>query len=309
MKTAVFINYSSNNGKARKKWLTIENDIRKILPADTCYIPYETPCSLKNIIQCLIKFENIRYFVSAGGDGSLNYLVNLLAEITDFSFENLAVGAIALGSSNDFHKPFRNQVKGIPVRIDFNSLIPQDAGLVAISGSEQTIKKAFVINASLGFTAEGNLYFNNGGGIIRFLKPRSVQSAILWAVIKTLISYRNLSLQLKIDGEEKKCQVTNLSIAKNPHVSGNFCYDISTAPDSGKLGLYLAENLNRSGIIKLLYHLSRNRFSTQKNCSVVFSENIEINSGLPVACETDGEVFLGTNFRFSVLPGVLNFAT
>ena len=308
MKTAVLINYSSNNGNAAKRWAVIENDIRKMLPPNTCFIPYETPCNLKNILQSLIVCEKTVNFVSAGGDGSLNCLINELAEITGSGLTKIRIGAIGLGSSNDFHKPFGKQVRGIPVKIDFTSLKPADAGLVQYQASGENLKRIFVINASLGFTAMGNLNFNNGDRFTRFLKPRSVQLAILWTIIKTVLRYRNQNLEINCNSLIRKFKVTNLSIAKNPHVSGNFSYDIFTPPDSGKLGLYLAEDFSRLGIVRLFYHLSKNRFSKVKNCCVSFIENAEINSAGPVELETDGEVFRGNHFCFSVLPKVLMFA-
>lgn len=302
MRIAVLVNYSANNGAASKKWQLIEKKVKAMLPSDTIYFQYNTPCNLENIIRTLIFRFNVKNFVSAGGDGSLNCLLNSLAKINQNHLTEYCIGAIGLGSSNDFHKPVKNQIDGIPVKIDFSVKNYTDSGLICITNYGRPYKRLFIINASLGFTAQGNMLFNKGDRIIRFFKSKSTNLTILWTVFKTLIKFRNLPLQINIGNTSKKVNVTNLSIAKNPNISGNFQYDISTTPNSGKLGFYLAENLSKPAMVALLYNLTRNKFSKIKNCSVNFIENIEIKSDSNIAVETDGEIFFGKKFLFSVFP-------
>lgn len=302
MKIVVLINSSANNGGAKKKWDLIEDKIKSMLPVNTIYFKYKTPCNLDNLLKSFIFRYKVKNFISAGGDGSLNNLLNSLARINKNHLNEYCIGAIGLGSSNDFHKPIRNQINGIPIKIDFANQELRDTGVVNIAKSGIQSKKLFLINSSIGFTAQGNYLFNKGDQIIRFLKKKSTNMAILWTVFKTLITFKNLYVQINQNNASRKVNITNLSIAKNPNISGNFRYDLQTAPDSGKLGLYLAENLSKLEALKLLYQLTKNRFSELKNCSVDFIQNLEILSDSNIALETDGEIFTGNYFRFSVLP-------
>jgi len=308
MNTAVLINCSANNGGAKIKWLQIEKMVKAMLPPGTFYIPYETPCNLDNVIKSLISNFQVRHFIAAGGDGSVNYLINALARLNNLVLSEFCIGAIGLGSSNDFHKPVKHKIKNVPVKINFSNKKYADTGIVNYSGNGQVSKRLFIINASLGFTAEGNYLFNKGDKIIRFLKFRSTNLAIFWTVLKTFIKYKNISLQIACEGAKKEMNVTNLSIAKNPNISGSFSYDLSTEPDSGKLGFYLAENLNKTETLRLLYQLTKNRFSEFNKCCVKFIQNLVVKSESNIAIETDGEIFMGKHFHFSVLPKAISIA-
>lgn len=301
MKTAVLINALPGHDKALRKWKNIEKEIKQMLPADTIYLPFDSKAGYTGLVDDLLKVSGVKFFVSAGGDGSLNHMINTLGRLTHYRFTGLCIGAIGLGSSNDFHKPAGHRVKGIPVKIDFQNKNPVDLGLVEYSDSGETKSRLFAINASLGFVAQGNLFFNKGDAVIRFFQKNATGLAILWAVIKTFLNYRNHNLQIKMNDNDKNIRLTNLSVAKNPNVAGTFCYDIATAHDSGELGLYLAQNLTRFQAARLLVNMTRNRFSEYKNCSVEFIRNLQVDATETIALETDGEVFEGRHFEFSVL--------
>ena len=50
--------------------------------------------------------DGVRLFFAAGGDGTVNLLLNALRRTRgQVPLERLVLGAVGLGSSNDFHKP------------------------------------------------------------------------------------------------------------------------------------------------------------------------------------------------------------
>lgn len=293
---------SANNEAAKVKWQLIEHEVKKLLPKNTLYIPYYPPCQLQGIIQALISNACVTNFISAGGDGSINNLINILVKTRKLDLNKFCIGAIGLGSSNDFHKPIRTRIGNIPVKIDFKNKKLADIGVVRFKNNGPYAERMFLINASLGFTAEGNLLFNKGDKVIRFLKAKSTNLAILWTVFKTLTKFKNHYLDINSNGISEKIKVTNVSLAKNPNISGNLRYDKSTEQNSGKLGFYLAEDFSKTEIVKLLYCLIRNRFSELDKCRVKFLQSIDILSDSSIALETDGETFEGKKFHFSILP-------
>ncbi|WP_320112181.1 diacylglycerol kinase family protein [Draconibacterium orientale] len=306
MKTAVLINGFANNGLAEKKWEHIKEEVKNRLPAGTLYIHFSETDNHISLMETLINEYQVKNFISAGGDGSINNLINTLAQVTNSELNPFSIGAIGLGSSNDFIKPVKHKISGIPVRIDFENKKQVDLGMVEFTDSDTPKKQLFIVNASIGFTAQGNQLFNdNSNRIIRFLKPRSTNLAILWTITQTLLNYQNIDLEIAYDEMQISTSVTNLSIAKNPNVSGSFCYDVDPGSDSGYLGFYLARNFKRQQIPRLLYALYRKRFSKTRNCQTALVQSVEINSEKPVLLETDGEIIEASRFRFSVLPKAL----
>ncbi|WP_319481618.1 diacylglycerol kinase family protein [uncultured Draconibacterium sp.] len=306
MKTAVLINGFANNGSAEKKWDHIEDDMKNIMPVGTLYIHFSETDNHISLMETLVNEYQVKNFVSAGGDGSINNLINTLAQVTNYQLAPFCIGAIGLGSSNDFLKPVKHKIRGIPVRIDFENKKQADLGIVEYMENDTTKKQLFIVNASLGFTAKGNQNFNdNSNKIIQFLKPLSTNLCILWTIAQTLLNYTNIHLEIAYDEKQFSTSVTNLSIAKNPNVSGSFCYDVDPGTDSGCLGFYLAENFKRQQIPGLLYALYQKRFSQTKNCKTALVQSVEINSAKPVLLETDGEIIEACRFRFSVLPRAL----
>ena len=74
--------------------------------------------------------DGIRTFIAAGGDGTVNALVDALVRLRGtIALDDLTLGAIGLGSSNDAHKPVEREIGGIPVRIDAQRALPRDVGI------------------------------------------------------------------------------------------------------------------------------------------------------------------------------------
>ena len=117
----VFLNPNAGYGSAEKKWWRIADEVKNRLGGE---LSLEICSSRKEgsdrIREAVSRGE--KEFVAAGGDGSVNLLLNTLME-SAMNPSQYVLGAIGIGSSNDFHKPFRkaSEIGGIPVRIWLSS--------------------------------------------------------------------------------------------------------------------------------------------------------------------------------------------
>ena len=220
----IILNTNCCGGKGLEKWNQIKN---QILNSETEVLQTNEPGFIDKLKEYIEKGET--HFVAAGGDGTVNYLLNnLVGAATRDQLKNITIGAIGIGSSNDFHKPFRSKSGEIPICIDFQNAYLRDAGVIKYDSDKGKVEKYFLINASIGITAEANNLFNKPDFILRRLKQFNTKMAIFYSAIKTMMTYRNLSAEIIIDGDKLKTKLTNLGITKNPHFSGDFCYDSQT---------------------------------------------------------------------------------
>jgi diacylglycerol kinase (ATP) len=243
-----------------------------------------------------------RLFIAAGGDGTVSALADELVRARGWiPLDEFTLGAIGLGSSNDFHKPFGPRVGGVPVRI-----VPSDARrdlciarYTAPDGATHT--RCFVISASLGVVAEANAFFNDGNRSQRWLRGRWTGGAILYAALHTIATWRNLAVRVRAGGHTVPAAVTNLSVSKTPFVSGLFRYDRSVTTDDGLLAIHLCERMSRPQALGALVDLARGRFEGRPGRRHWNTWRVAVAADTPVALELDGEVVRARRATFGVL--------
>ncbi len=302
----LFVNQNANSGTARRKWERIRSRVLKRLPPETTILEYRSYNGIEAQLDHHLS-RGVDGIISAGGDGTLNWLINTLMDFRGVDLHRFFIGAIGLGSSNDFLKPAGEFVNGIPVRLNFNNMVRSDLGKVTFTNTRgNDITRYFIINASLGVTSEANLFFNHGDQLLNFLKKKAKHLAIFYAAIRAILFYKNFAATLGTESGTEKINISNLGVIKNPFVSGGLRYDQAIGKDDGKLGLNYCNNMDKIELLKTLLDLARGKFSGQAKRVSCFIKSLSIETEKTVALETDGEVFQGTNFRFSVLPGVVN---
>ncbi|MCK4512588.1 hypothetical protein KAW64_12665, partial [bacterium] len=220
--------------------------------------------------------------------------------------DGIVLGAVGLGSSNDFHKPFDKSatIEGMPVKVDFNGARERDVIRIEYEEPEGPVATRYsLINASVGVTAEANARFNEPNWFIRAARAVSVDAAISAAVITTLATWTDVTCALAIDGEEPAmASVTNLGVFKNAHFGGALCYDAPVAPDDGMLGVGLCENMSAFETVATLSALRRRRFSGRPKTRTWRARSLSVQGDRVFALETDGEVLQARSARFSIAP-------
>jgi len=309
MKSAIFINYSANNHRAKQKWLQIQGKVLALFPEKPIIVAYETPYNLKKTLNRLIHEMGVVFFVSAGGDGSLNYLLNALISFSGKSSKKFCIGSIGLGSSNDFLKPYTTLINDIPVKLDYKKRELTDVAKVTFKDDQERMRsRFFIVNASLGLTAEANMLFNQGDPIIRFMKSRFLKAAILYTALKALIKHKNQPIRIIHGNKIKSLIISNISLTKKPFISGEFHFAQSTAHNSGKFGFHCFGELSKLELIKTMKNLQQGVFPNNSKQHTSFVSHIRIESDKLLPLETDGEIQLGYAFKFTLIHKGLSLA-
>ena len=303
MKIAILVNLDANNKNARKKWLGIKKEVLKRMPLATEVIEYHLPFDIKQCLEDQIIQKKVNCIISAGGDGSGNIILNHIKQLPDDKISNLSVGFIGLGSSNDLLKPYKNWIGDIPVRISTNKPIKVDLGIASFIDEKGLSKKRyFLANSSIGVGASANNLFNRGNFVIRFLKSRWTNLAILYTIIKSIIEFRNYPVEIQYHGKTKHLLISHLSVIKNPHISGDLKFDQEIAPDDGKLGLNICEDMSKLELIQVMNDLKKGVFSGKKKRLSCYIKDLWIKPNEIIPVELDGEIEMVQEISFSIAP-------
>jgi diacylglycerol kinase (ATP) len=308
----LLLNPQSGGGRAAKRWSTIRRTILDRFGAfSEIVLDGDTPAGSGNALDAQVaRFIGLgeRQFVAAGGDGTLNALVNSIMRLRDIEgLPPVALGAIGLGSSNDFHKQRQGpSTPSVPFRIQFDRARMQDLGRIDARSDAGPVRRYFIVNASLGVTAEGNVVFNGCSGIIGGLKRMNTGSAIAWAALSAIARHANAEVHVSIDGSaERPILLSNLAVMKNPSISGGMRAVMQVSPDDGRLGLWIEEDLSRPALLKLFFDLNTGRFRPNGRSTVATVRSLRVRGAEPFAVEFDGEILYTDDVHFTLLPRAL----
>lgn len=247
-----------------------------------------------------------RRFVAAGGDGTVNLLIDALASLAGPDLlRQISLGAVGLGSSNDFHKPFRRGANGgIPSRLDFGAATAHDIGVLIYTDADGVARRRYWINnASIGVTAEGNRRFNSPDAFLKRLKRIATGPAITYAALGALAAHRPRLMTLQRDEQPGfTVSVSNLGVVKNPHFAGSLRYDSPREPASGQFYVHLLEGQTLPRLLMALLGLSRGRFTGRAGSHSWRAARVGVEAPEPFAIEVDGEVVLARRACFALLP-------
>jgi diacylglycerol kinase family enzyme len=308
----IFINPYAGGGTAFEKWKKIESILFKdVYSVHVITLNEET--SMKEYMSDLLQ-QGHQEFIAGGGDGTVNLLLQYIIELVPSShLKKIKIGAIGLGSSNDFHKPFHtNQmINGIPCKFNFAFAEARDVGILSfIDNNDHIQQKYWLINTSIGITAEANLFFNTPDLILTYLKKNRTKDAILYAALRTIALYRNRNITIKI-GKHKSngINLTNMGIVKSPHFSGNFSYNTPFKTDNGQFYIHICRDMHLLNTLNLLWNVSKNRFHGLPKTEFFCSDRLTATSDQPFAVEFDGEVAATRNAIFTIKRKMIRVCT
>lgn len=301
----LFVNTNCHEGKGLSRWMKIQEKVLQLFPNANVLFS-ENPAITKDRINEL-PLETETILISAGGDGAINMLINSLMDFPASKKANVILGAIGLGSSNDFLKPFSKFIGGIPARINIDKPA-QRHDLVKVKFLDEHLKtkqKYFIINSSFGVTAQGNWNFNHPNSFLSWLKKVNSSLAINYTAVSTILSQRNIPCSVQLEGHLSNIAISNINILKNPYFSGTLYFDQAIGPSDGKIAINICRNMNKWELLKTLLQLENGKFQQNEKKVMAMSDYFRLKSKVPIIMECDGETEKIYEAEFSILQSEL----
>lgn len=297
---AVYLNVAANDRAAAAKWVRVAQHFAGVPTlAAHRHVELGTPDAALDAWVRAQANNGARRFVAAGGDGTVNAMANALfrAERRDA----LQLGAVGIGSSNDYHKPCHERLADLPARLDFPKAQPADVGVLTLDACSPHI---FLVNSSIGAIAAGADAMNRPGQTMAWLKRNALPIAMAVAGVGVLARHTPVPGSLTIDGVTQTVSLAVLTIARKAAFGGGMRYDEEPVP--GRLGVYVTPAAGTARNLSLLVTAHLGRFSKLGYGQTYMARNVTLALDAATVVEADGETSTARQITWHIEPAALN---
>lgn len=265
-----------NPASGKTDYDKIKENIIKTLENEE-YEIYETKAP-KEATEIASRFKNEENTVvySVGGDGTLNEVVNGIAE------GKCKLGIIPTGSGNDFYRTLK-EAQTENVRLDLGK----------VNG------RYFINIASVGMDAET---CNNANKIKSKIK---LHSSYYLALIHTFLTFKSKSLKLKIDKNVYAGDYIIAAICNGKYYGGGFKIAPVASFDDNQFDIYLVSKASKFKLIKILASLLKSEHEKYNEVRKYTGKNITITSENNLIVNIDGEITISKNIEIEMIEDAL----
>ena len=265
-----------NPASGKTDYDKIKENIIKTLENEE-YEIYETKAP-KEATEIASRFKNEENTVvySVGGDGTLNEVVNGIAE------GKCKLGIIPTGSGNDFYRTLK-EAQSENVRLDLGK----------VNG------RYFINIASVGMDAET---CNNANKIKSKIK---LHSSYYLALIHTFLTFKSKSLKLKIDKHVYAGDYIIAAICNGKYYGGGFKIAPVASFDDNQFDIYLVSKAGKLKLIKILLALLKSEHEKYNEVRKYTGKNITITSENNLIVNIDGEITISKNIEIEMIEDAL----
>ena len=223
--------------------------------------------------------------VAAGGDGTVNEVVNGLMQARQAGLPTPVLGVLSVGRGNDFAGSV-----GIPENLEqaCQALVDDQRRMVDIGrvvGGIYPQGRFFCNCVGIGFdtiTTLEVMKMPRWGGFLSFL----------FGVLKTVFLYNKAPLALIEYGDQKIEQRSLLiSMMNGRRLGGGFYMAPDAKPDDGLLDLCIAEQMSSFRVLQMIPHFMKGTQASQPEIRTGQTASITITAqDGPLPAQTDGEI-------------------
>lgn len=238
-------------------------------------------------------------FIAAGGDGTLNEIVNGFFNGRGAVPSNVVIGMIPVGTGNDWIKTF-----GIPDDYEkamqiilAGKKVTQDVGEINYSRNGSDTKRYFVNIAGFGFDGLVASNANN-------LKAKGITGFRVYveSLFSSFLKFSASKTIIEIDGMRVEKNLFSASVGIGKYNGGGMMQVPEANPVQGIFHITLISKIGLWGILKNFRGLYNGRFIRDRRVSTYTGKAVNIIPSSPLPGEADGETLGEGSFNIRILP-------
>lgn len=233
------------------------------------------------------------HIFAVGGDGTFNEVVQAIIDKPGITF-----GTIPAGTGNDFIS-----ILGFPGQFNDKNW--------EMFFAENTVKMDvgkcndlyFINGMGLGFDAQVAAENHKSENEQNSKKGKS---NYLWHILKTLVSYKEIDMEVTFEGKATKSKSFLNTISNGRRIAGGLFLTPDAFANDGLLDVCLIKELRLPGRIKELIHVMKQTHTQDEDVNYFKTDKISFDFGKEVPAHLDGELYFNSKFDIRVVPAALN---
>lgn len=243
--------------------------------------------------------KGFRNIIIAGGDGSLNEVVNGVFSQKEVESTDITIGMLPVGTGNDWIRTFGipdDYQKALNI-IKERKTILQDVGCVRYDINEIAQERFFANMAGFGFdaivAAKVNMLKDKGWSGVKLY---------LWALLYSYVKYNTKRMKITVDGEGFDDLIFTCSIGIGKYNGGGMMQSPDAVPNNGQFNITMIRKIGIWGILTNLAGLYSGKYVTDHRVSATVGKHVQIKSQRNIPGEADGERLGQADYEIEILP-------
>jgi len=287
-----------------KRAVRLKNDLCKLLPSGyqishklTEYHGHATFLAFEAIN------ENAEIIIAAGGDGTMNEVVNGIMQASEEQRNKVVLALFPLGTGNDFARTaaFTDSVHDLVKLIEAGKSRKIDLGYVEFQNVKNEKTGRYFDNiAEIGVGAKTVDIVNKSNKIL------GSTLTFFISVLKAFVGYKQQSVHIITPDLQWVGKIVAVCVANGRYFGSGLGIAPAANLDSGKLNLVIVGNISTFHFLKYMPHLRKLKVIKHPEVHYLEVESVKIISEEKYPFEMDGEAVGYTPFTAKVIPCALS---
>lgn len=301
MKYFLIVNPNSRNGKTGKIWPYIE----KMLKHKGFNFEYKltkAPQEAMDISKEAAE-KGFDVIVSVGGDGTNNEVLNGIMIANSPEKKRPLLGFIPQGTGGDFRRSI-NLPSDIGASIEIlkkSNILKIDIGKSRFLNRSRLLVERYFLNiCSFGISGLVDYYVN------RSTKLLGGKISFILGTLRGIISYRNTSASIEVDGKEVgEMNITLVAVANGKYFGGSMMVAPEARVDDGLFDIIVMKDISKFEFIFSGYKIYRGEHIIPPNVFSLRGQRLKVEKeGLYI--DLDGEDVGTTPAEFEIIPKAID---